>query len=70
VKKTRPGLSRKDLADQVRVDVERYRERGRSTQLLCFIYDPDGRIGNPRGLESELTTISDHFTVEVMVAPK
>jgi hypothetical protein len=70
VKKTRPGLSRKDLADQVRVDAERYRDRGRCTQLLCFIYDPDGRVGNPRGLESELTTISDHFTVEVIVAPK
>jgi hypothetical protein len=70
VKKTRPGLSRKDLIDQVRADAERYRDRGRCTQLLCFIYDPDGRVGNPRGLESELTTISDHFTVEVMVAPK
>ncbi|HKY70657.1 MAG TPA: hypothetical protein VJL88_01955 [Nitrospira sp.] len=70
VKKTRTGLSHKDLADQVRIDVERYRARGRCTQMLCFVYDPEGRIGNPRGLESELTTISDHFTVDVIVAPK
>ena len=70
VKKTRTGLSRKDLTDQVRTDVERYRARGRCTHLWCFIYDPEGRIGNPRGLESELTTISDHFTVDVFVAPK
>jgi hypothetical protein len=70
VKKTRTGLSRKDLADQVRIDVERYRERGRCTHLFCFIYDPEGRIGNPRGLESELTTASEHFTVDVFVAPK
>jgi DpnII restriction endonuclease len=70
VKKTRTGLSRKDLVDQVRTDVERYRARGRCTQMLCFVYDPEGRIGNPRGLESELTTISDHFTVDVIVAPK
>lgn len=70
VKKTRTGLSRKDLADQVRTDVERYRARGRCTQMLCFVYDPEGRIGNPRGLESELTTISDDFTVDVIVAPK
>ena len=70
VKKTRTGLSRKDLADQVRIDVERYRARGRCTQMLCFVYDPEGRVGNPRGLESELTTISDHFTVDVIVAPK
>jgi hypothetical protein len=70
VKKTKTGLSRKDLADQVRIDVERYRERGRCTHLLCFIYDPEGRIGNPRGLESELTTASEHFTVDVFVGPK
>ncbi|HKT34539.1 MAG TPA: hypothetical protein VJR03_06875 [Nitrospira sp.] len=70
LKKTRSGLTRKDLADQVRADADRYRTRGRCTQLLCFIYDPEGRIGNPRGLESELTTTSEHFTVDVVVAPK
>jgi REase_DpnII-MboI len=70
VKKTRSGLSRKDLADQVRTDVERYRDRGRCTHILCFIYDPEGRIGNPRGLESELSTTSEHFAVDVVVAPK
>jgi hypothetical protein len=70
VKKTRAGLSVKDLADQVRVDIDRYRTRGRCTNLFCFIYDPEGRIGNPRGLESDLASTSDHFTVDVLVAPK
>jgi len=70
VKKTRAGLSRKDLTDQVRTDTERYRARGRCTQLLCFVYDPEGRIGNPRGLENELTSTTEHFTVDVVVAPK
>jgi hypothetical protein len=70
VKKTRTGLSRKDLMEQVRADVERYRARGRCTHLLCFIYDPDGRVGNSRGLESELSSTSEHFTIDVVVAPK
>ena len=70
VVETRTGLSRKDLADQVRADIERYRNRGRCAHLLCFIYDPEGRIGNPRGLESELCTTSEHFAVDVVVAPK
>jgi hypothetical protein len=70
VKKTRPGLSRKDLTEQVRADAERYRARGRCTRLLCFIYDPEGRIGNPRGLENELSSHTEHFTVDVIVAPK
>jgi len=70
VKKTRTGLSRKDLTDQVRADAERYRARGRCTHLVCFVYDPEGRVGNPRGLESELTNRSEHFMVDVVVAPK
>jgi hypothetical protein len=70
VKKTRTGLTRKDLTEQVRADAERYRARGRCTQLLCFIYDPEGRIGNPRGLENELASNTEHFTVDVIVAPK
>lgn len=70
VKKTRSGLSIKDIAEQVRIDGERYRERGRCADLLCFIYDPEGRIGNPRGLENDLTSVSDHFSITVLVSPK
>ena len=70
VKKTRTGLSAKDLSDQVRVDIERYRARGRCTNLFCFIYDPEGRIGNPRGLETEIASTNEHFTVDVLIAPK
>jgi len=70
VKKTRTGLSAKELMDQVRIDIERYRARGRCTNLFCFVYDPEGRIGNPRGLESDLASTSENFTVDVLVAPK
>jgi len=38
--------------------------------LLCFIYDPDGRVGNPRGLEADLSTVGDTYRVEIIVAPK
>jgi len=70
VKKTRTGLSAKELTEQVRTDIERYRARGRCTNLFCFVYDPEGRIGHPRGLESDLASTSEHFTVDVLVAPK
>ena len=70
VKKTRPGLTAKDLTDQLRVDAARYRFHGRCTTLLCFIYDPDGRIGGPQGLEASLTSVSDSFVVDVLVVPK
>lgn len=70
VKKTRPGLTAKDLTDQLRVDAARYRFHGRCTTLLCFVYDPDGRIGNPQGFEASLTSVNDSFIVDVLVAPK
>lgn len=70
VKKTRPGLNAKDLSDQLRVDAERYRSHGRCATLLCFIYDPEGRIGNPQGIETSLTSVSDSFVIDVLVAPK
>jgi hypothetical protein len=70
VKKTRPGLSAKDLSDQLQIDAERYRSHGRCTTLLCFMYDPEGRIGNPRGLEASLASVSKSFVIDVLVAPK
>jgi len=70
VKKTRPGLNTKELADQVKTDTARYSVRNRCATLLCFIYDPEGRIGNPRGLEADLTSVSDQFSVDVLVTPK
>ncbi len=70
VKKTRPGLNAKDLTDQLRIDAERYRSYGCCRTLLCFMYDPEGRIGNPRGLEASLTSVTDSFVVDVLVAPK
>ena len=70
VKKTRPGLNAKDLGDQLQIDAERYRSHGRCTTLLCFMYDPEGRIGNPRGLETSLASVSKSFVIDVLVAPK
>ena len=70
VKKTRAGLTAKDIAEQVRMDSDRYQRREQCTGLLCFIYDPEGRIGNPRGMENDLASVTDHFTVDVFVAPK
>jgi hypothetical protein len=70
VKKTRTGFNAKDLGEQLRVDVDHCRTLKRCSTLLCFVYDPEGRIGNPRGLEADLICISDQLTADVFVAPK
>jgi hypothetical protein len=70
VKKTRNGLTAKDLTEQLRIDTERYLTKSRCTSLLCFIYDPDGRIGNPRAFETALTTVNGSLAIGVLIAPK
>lgn len=70
VKQTRSGLSTKELVEQVKADTAQYAARPNGRTLVCFIYDPEGRVGNPRGLEADLTKTTDRFTVEVIVAPK
>lgn len=69
-RKTRPGLTTKELADQLLADTAYYRTQGRCSTLLCFVYDPEGRIGSPKRLESTLTSVNEHYRVEVLVAPK
>lgn len=70
VKKTKAGITVRDLSEQVKVDSATYSARTDCQTLFCFIYDPEGRIGNPRALEAELTMVSDGYTVEVIIAPK
>ncbi len=70
VKQTRSGLTTKDLAEQVAADKAHYAARPNGATLVCFIYDPEGRVGNPRGLEADLTSTEGPYRVEVIVAPK
>lgn len=69
-KKTRSGLTTKELAEQIAADARHYSSRESCRHLFCFIYDPEGRIGSPTRLESDLTSVSDRHTIHVLVAPK
>jgi hypothetical protein len=68
-KKTRPGLTDKEIAEQVATDSGYYSAHNKCTTLFCFIYDPEGRIGSPKRLERDVTNFSNRYTVEVLVAP-
>ena len=68
VKKTRSGLSDKELGDQLIVDVERYKTHPDCEKLVCFIYDPEGRIGNPDGMMKDLKEQHAEF-VDVIIEP-
>jgi len=70
VKKTRPTLREKDIGGQLLVDVQRYQGHPDCKSLICFIYDPEGLIGNPRGLINDLQKQStSKIRVVVIINP-
>jgi hypothetical protein len=69
VKKTRKGLEARQVGEQLIVDIARYAAHPGCKHLVCFIYDPEGRIGNPRGLETDLTRTDGAPTVRVFIRP-
>ena len=69
-KMTRKGLTDKQIGDQLIVDIERYKEHPDCSTLVCFIYDPDGRITNSHALSGDLQSQSrDDLKVMVIVEP-
>jgi hypothetical protein len=59
LKMTRSGLGRKELGNQLLLDIARYSQYADCKELCCFVYDPDARIDNPRGMESDLESQSN-----------
>jgi hypothetical protein len=70
MKMTRTGLTDKKLGEELIVDIERYKARSDCKALVCFVYDPDHRLTNPRGLENDLTKTTDDLDVRVLIRPK
>ena len=70
VKMTRPGLKDKDLGDQLIIDIAKYQGHPNCKSLFCFVYDPDGHIRNPRGMEKDLTELGKGFPIKVFIRPK
>ncbi len=70
VKKTRAGLTAREIVDQLRTDAAYSSTRDGCTTLFCFVYDPEGRIGNPRSLELDSAASGTGCAIEVFVAPK
>lgn len=69
VKKTRPSLTAKILGEELIVDIKKYQEHPWVKILFCFVYDPDGLLPNPRGLEMDLTKRHDNLDVVVLIRP-
>lgn len=69
VKKTRKGLGDKELGKQLIEDKEKYKVHPDCKKLICFTYDPEGRISNPKGLQNDLNKQESEFEVEIIIKP-
>jgi REase_DpnII-MboI len=70
VKKTRATLKAKELGDQLLIDIGRYQSHPKCQTLVCFVYDPEAKIANPRGIETDLSRKINELDVRVFIRPK
>lgn len=67
VKKTRKSLKTKEIGEQLIIDIARYKEHPDCDMLICFVYDPEGKISNPTGLICDLE--KNNPNVKVIINP-
>lgn len=69
VKKTRERLGAREVGAQLIEDIARYQSHPDCRALVCFVYDPEGIVSNPRGLERDLGR-DNPFPVKVYIRPR
>lgn len=69
-KMTRDGLTDGKLGEELIIDINHYKQRSDCKALVCFVYDPNHRLKNPRGLENDLSKQHDHLSVKVIIRPQ
>lgn len=69
-KMTREGLTARKLGDELIVDIAHYQKHPNCKTLYCFVYDPEERLSNPRGLETDLTRKHEKLDVTVFIVPR
>jgi hypothetical protein len=68
LKMTRKSLSDKEVGNQLTIDIARYESHPSCDKLICFVYDPDGWIKNPRGLEADIK-VNKAFPTVLFISP-
>jgi hypothetical protein len=70
VKKTRETLKTKQIGDELLIDIQRYQINPEYKTLVCFVYDPDGWIPNPIGVENDLNKASEKIKIKTIIVQK
>jgi hypothetical protein len=61
------SLRDKQLGGQLLIDIQRYQAHPDCKRLVCLVYDPNGYVKNPTGLESDLGRTHGKLAVKVIV---
>ena len=69
VKKTRPSMTAKDLGEQLIIDIEKYKSHPNCKNLYCFVYDPEGLLGNPAEIKNDLEAEHEDY-LKVFIEPE
>ena len=70
IKKTRQSMTTRQLGEQLLVDIAKYKKHPQCSRLTCFIYDPEGRVANPRGIEDDLSNCDSDIDVRTIIVPR
>jgi len=70
VKKTREKLTDREIGNQLILDVSHYANHPSCKRLICFVYDPENRVKNPRGVEKDIESRStETLNVKLYIRP-
>ncbi|AGN88251.1 hypothetical protein H650_00080 (plasmid) [Enterobacter sp. R4-368] len=68
VKKTRKSLGARQIGEELIIDMARYRAHPNCDTLICFVYDPDGWVNNPKGVIADLEGDDSKGKTRVVIA--
>ncbi|MGX9258091.1 malate dehydrogenase [Pantoea ananatis] len=67
VKKTRKSLGASKIGEELVVDIARYSVHQDCETLICFVYDPEYWINNPKGVVADLESLDTKGKVKVII---
>jgi REase_DpnII-MboI len=67
LKRARKSMTKKTLGAELTVDVENYGKHPDVRHLVCLVFDHEGIIENPRGLERDLSRVHEGLAVTARI---
>jgi hypothetical protein len=68
---TQPTLTDKGVCFELMQDVAHYKHHSDYKKLVCLVYNPQGLIENPHGIENDIRKFSsESLGVELIVGPE